>query len=89
MAFASSTGRLADFLRFWIFLIAPTAARSCFDPRTAINGIAFPPLIEATMEDLTRGLESGLFTSVDLVSVGISDRGPLTIADNLRRTLRG
>lgn len=35
---------------------------------TAINGEDFPPLIEATLEDLVSGLDSGLFTSVDLVN---------------------
>lgn len=35
---------------------------------TAINGKDFPPLIEATLEDLVSGLDSGLFTSVDLVN---------------------
>ncbi|KIW72248.1 hypothetical protein PV04_00456 [Phialophora macrospora] len=48
------------------------AARSCYNQTTAINGTAFPPLIEATTEDLVRGLESGLFTSVDLVQAYIS-----------------
>jgi len=37
--------------------------------RTAINGKPFPPLIEATTEDLITGLESRLFNSVDLVHV--------------------
>lgn len=35
---------------------------------TAINGQDFPPLIDATLEDLVSGLDSGLFTSVDLVN---------------------
>lgn len=35
---------------------------------TAINGEDFPPLIEATLDDLVSGLDSGLFTSVDLVN---------------------
>ncbi|EXJ65156.1 hypothetical protein A1O7_01496 [Cladophialophora yegresii CBS 114405] len=48
------------------------AARPCYNQSTAINGTAFPPLIEATTEDLVRGLESGLFTSVDLVEAYIS-----------------
>ena len=34
----------------------------------ATNGI-FPRLIEATTDDLVAGLDSGLFTSVDLVNV--------------------
>jgi amidase len=40
----------------------------CYNQSTSINGTAFPPLIKATTEDLVRGLESGLFTSVDLVT---------------------
>lgn len=34
---------------------------------TSINGTSFPLLLEATLEDLTAGLESHLFTSADLV----------------------
>ena len=34
---------------------------------TLIKGQPFPALIDATLEDLESGLESGLFTSVDLV----------------------
>lgn len=35
--------------------------------QTLIKGQQFPSLIEVTLEDLVDGLESGLFTSVDLV----------------------
>ncbi|TKA32432.1 hypothetical protein B0A50_01539 [Salinomyces thailandicus] len=35
---------------------------------TIINGERFPTLIDVTLEDLNTGLESGLFTSVDLVT---------------------
>lgn len=35
--------------------------------RTAIDGRPFPPLLDATLEDLADGLDTGLFTSVDLV----------------------
>lgn len=35
---------------------------------TAIDGEDFPRLIEATLEDLVSGLDSGRFTSVDLVN---------------------
>lgn len=35
--------------------------------QTSINGIQFPSLINVDLEDLIGGLESGLFTSVDLV----------------------
>ena len=49
---------------------AITSAQSCSHSSTAINGKTFPPLIDATTEDLATGLESGLFTrSVDLVNV--------------------
>jgi len=34
---------------------------------TSVNHTSFPLLLEATLEDLTAGLESNLFTSVDLV----------------------
>lgn len=37
-----------------------------------INGQEFPALIDATTEDLVAGLESGLFTSVDLVEAYIA-----------------
>ena len=51
---------------FYANLIA--SAQVCSNSSTAINGKPFPPLIEATTEDLITGLESGLFTSVDLVN---------------------
>ena len=35
---------------------------------TSIKGTTFPSLIDADLEDLVTGLESGLFTSVDLVN---------------------
>ncbi|KAI1854296.1 hypothetical protein JX266_001437 [Neoarthrinium moseri] len=38
------------------------------NPSTAVGGKPFPPLIEATLEDLISGLEDGHFTSVDLVN---------------------
>jgi amidase len=40
--------------------------------RTAINGTPFPSLIDATTENLISGLESGLFTSVDLVNAYVA-----------------
>jgi amidase len=40
--------------------------------RTAIQGTPFPSLIDATTEDLISGLESGLFTSVDLVNAYVA-----------------
>ena len=40
--------------------------------RTAINGTPFPSLLDVTTEDLISGLESGLFTSVDLVNAYVA-----------------
>lgn len=54
------------------FMVNVTAAQPCWNQSTAIKGTAFPPLIEATTEDLIRGLESGLFTSQDLVKTYIA-----------------
>ncbi|KAJ9605109.1 hypothetical protein H2200_010499 [Cladophialophora chaetospira] len=59
--------RFKGLLPVFMYLSTLIAAQSCLNTSTAINGTAFPPLIEATTEDLVRGLESGLFTSVDLV----------------------
>lgn len=39
---------------------------------TTINGTPFPSLIDVTLEQLAVGLESGLFTSVDLVNAYIA-----------------
>lgn len=41
---------------------------TCSNSSKPTGGKAFPLLIEATLEDLVSGLESGLFTSVDLVN---------------------
>lgn len=38
--------------------------------RSSVNGRPFPSLIDVTTEELNIGLESGQFTSVDLVNVG-------------------
>jgi amidase len=35
---------------------------------TVVKGEIFPSLIDVTLEELASGLESGLFTSVDLVT---------------------
>lgn len=48
------------------------AAQICSNASTAIDGRPFPPLIDATTEDLITGLESGLFTSVDLVNAYVA-----------------
>lgn len=53
----------------WLSLRSWATAQPCTNQSTAINGVAFPPLIEATTDDLVRGLEAGLFSSVDLVTV--------------------
>lgn len=39
---------------------------------TGRDGNSFPPLLEAGLDDLASGLESGLFTSVDLVNAYIA-----------------
>jgi amidase len=51
---------------------------------TAINGTPFPSLIDATAEDLISGLESGLFTSVDLVNTYIARI--MEVSRNMRPT---
>jgi amidase len=45
------------------------------DSCTSINGQAFPSLLDVTTEELITGLESGLFTSVDLVNAYIARIG--------------
>ena len=64
--------RLQGLLLLVLSLNKLVSAQLCYNQSTAINGTSFPPLIEATTEDLVRGLESGLFTSVDLVQVYIA-----------------
>lgn len=71
MAPASAT-RMFMFILTWLALGALARTLPCSNHGTAIHGQAFPRLIEATTEDLIRGLESGLFTSVDLVSAYIA-----------------
>ncbi|KAK2037443.1 amidase [Colletotrichum somersetense] len=44
------------------------AASFCRRPSTA----NFPPLLDATLDDLRQGLDSGLFTSVDLVNAYVA-----------------
>ncbi len=48
----------------------PPSNQQC--PGTSIHGHAFPPLIEATLDDLVNGLQKGLFTSVDLVNAYVA-----------------
>ncbi len=50
-------------VNFW------ASAQLCTSNCTSINGTPFPSLIDVTTEDLITGLETGLFTSVDLVNV--------------------
>lgn len=47
---------------------ASQAQSTSSNSSTAIDGTPFPPLIEATLDDLVSGLDAGLFTSVDLVN---------------------
>jgi hypothetical protein len=56
---------------FWANVWANAQVLPCSN-RTAINGTPFPNLIDATTEDLISGLESGLFTSVDLVNAYVA-----------------
>jgi hypothetical protein len=48
----------------------------------------FPSLLDATIDDIRRGLEAGAFTSVDLVAVRIPESGRsffALLANNCRR----
>jgi len=59
-------------LLFGLLAAAGVVAQYSFDscPDTAdVKGTPFPKLIDITLEELETGLESGLFTSVDLVIV--------------------
>lgn len=58
------------FFHFTALLSATTVVSALYVPPytgTSIKGKSFPSLIEVDLEDLVDGLESGLFTSVDLV----------------------
>lgn len=57
---------------FWANVWANAQVVLTCSNRTAINGTPFPSLIDATTEDLISGLESGLFTSVDLVKAYVA-----------------
>ena len=72
MASRMSFKMLARFLVALLPFNLLVAAQICPNASTAIGGKPFPPLIEATTEDLINGLESGLFTSVDLVNAYIA-----------------
>ncbi|KAL1870543.1 hypothetical protein VTK73DRAFT_2582 [Phialemonium thermophilum] len=47
------------------------AEQTCFDSPFGVDEL-LPPLLDATLDDLSAGLEAGLFTSVDLVSAYIA-----------------
>lgn len=47
-----------------------TAISSC--NATSIHGTLFPSLLDVTLEELAVGLESGLFTSIDLVNAYVA-----------------
>ena len=52
----------------------------------------YPKLIEVTLEDLDTGLESGLFTSVDLVNVRprqVAAEPDMTLTRSSRRIFQG
>jgi amidase len=68
MSFKILTRYLVALLPFNLLI----AAQICPNASTAIDGKPFPPLIDATTEDLITGLESGLFTSVDLVNAYVA-----------------
>jgi amidase len=57
---------------FWVNVWANSQVVLTCSNRTAVNGTPFPSLIDATTEDLISGLESGLFTSVDLVNAYVA-----------------
>ncbi|KUI70224.1 hypothetical protein VM1G_06176 [Cytospora mali] len=64
--FIKKLGVLATATSYWSqnILAPPTSSNLS----TSIDGNPFPPLIEATLDDLVWGLDTGLFTSVDLVN---------------------
>jgi amidase len=57
---------------FWVNVWANSQVVLTCSNRTTVNGTPFPSLIDATTEDLISGLESGLFTSVDLVNAYVA-----------------
>ncbi|WYZ43888.1 hypothetical protein EsH8_VII_000324 [Colletotrichum jinshuiense] len=57
------------FFKAAIYLICPTSTWITCGRRQAST---FPLLLDATLDDLSRGLENGLFTSVDLVNAYIA-----------------
>jgi amidase len=67
MASLTNKPRLSVALLFLFQLFVLVSGQFSCQPQT-VGGKPFPPLIEVTAEDLQIGLESGLFTSVDLVT---------------------
>ncbi|KAF6821789.1 glutamyl-tRNA amidotransferase subunit A (amidase) [Colletotrichum plurivorum] len=60
---------LPGLLKVFVCLICPALTSvNCDQPPAD----AFPPLLDATLDELSQGLESGLFTSVDLVNAYIA-----------------
>lgn len=56
--------------------------------RDIVKGQPFPSLLDVTIEELGAGLESGLFTSVDLVNVCCSPEVVrCRVLNNCRHTL--
>lgn len=74
MAFPTPLGLFTCSLltSFWVNVWANAQVVLPCSNRTAINGTPFPSLIDVTTEDLISGLESGLFTSVDLVNAYVA-----------------
>ncbi|KAI1339366.1 amidase [Xylariaceae sp. FL0016] len=60
--------RLMVFVGLWTTILPGTLVATASCPGACAAMGDFPPLIEATLEDLVTGLEMGLFTSVDLVN---------------------
>lgn len=55
---------LAITVLFW----AASFVSARYIPSTSTNGPVYPSLLDADLEDLVTGLESGAWTSVDLVN---------------------
>lgn len=61
----------------WLGILTPTSFGAEQKPLTRIpssksSHLKFPSLIDATLDDLTRGLEDGLFSSVELTKVTLT-----------------
>lgn len=69
-------------------LVAARPPPSGCNATTAIDGNVFPPLIEATIEDLILGYEMSWFTSVDVVQVLLFSLQDSQLADSPRLTFQ-